>query len=223
MLVALAASSGLSVATLAVEVHQTGGSFYRFLVWNLFLAWVPVAAALAATLAAERKAGAVAVVAAAVWLVFFPNAPYMLTDYIHLGEGYSTAPLWYDALMLSAFAWTALLLGFFSLHLMQRLWTPYLGWAGSWVLVVLALALASFGVYLGRFVGVNSWDALLRPRRIAHVVTHQFENPFHHPVLVGVIGMVTAFLLVGYWIIYSFARFAAERDAAYGAGTIQRR
>jgi uncharacterized membrane protein len=214
VLLALLASSALSVATLAVEIHESGDSFYRFLVWNLFLAWVPVAAALAATVAAQKRATVAVVIASGLWIVFFPNAPYMLTDYIHLGEGFSAAPLWYDALMLSAFAWTAMLLGFFSLYLMQRLWTPYVGPIGSWVLVVLALALASFGVYLGRFVRINSWDALLRPRRIAHVVAHQFDNPLHHPALVGVIVVVTAFLLTGYWIICSFARLAAEMGAA---------
>jgi uncharacterized membrane protein len=214
VLVALGASSALSVATLAVEIHQSGDSFYRFLVWNLFLAWIPVVAALVATAAAQRRAVVIAVISSAAWLVFFPNAPYMLTDYIHLGDGFSTAPLWYDALMLSAFAWTAVLLGFFSLYLMQRLWTPFAGPIGSWVLVVLALALASFGVYLGRFVGVNSWDALLRPRRIVHVVAHEFDNPLHHPALVGVIVVVTAFLLTGYGILCSFARFAGEMRAA---------
>ena len=52
------------------------------------------------------------------WLLFFPNAPYMLTDFIHLRQS-PTTPLWYDGLMISSFAWTALLLGFVSLYLMQ--------------------------------------------------------------------------------------------------------
>ena len=112
------------------------------------------------------------------WLLFFPNAPYLLSDFIHLSERPS-APLWYDALMLSAFAWTALLLGFASLYLVQMLVRRFLGSVWSWLVVGVALALASFGVYLGRFMRFNSWDALLRPRRVADVIGTQLENPFH--------------------------------------------
>jgi uncharacterized membrane protein len=202
---ALGASSALSIATLALEIQRTGNASYRFLVWNLFLAWIPVAAALAATGAARRGAGAAALLCGLVWVLFFPNAPYMLTDYIHLAErGYASAPIWYDALMLSAFVWTALLLGFFSLYLMQRLWAPLFGPVGEWVAVFLAFALASFGVYLGRFVHINSWDALVRPRRIAHIVARQFDNPLTHPALFATMTVITLFLVVAYWSIYSF-------------------
>jgi uncharacterized membrane protein len=212
---ALGASSALSIATLAVEIERTGNAFYRFLAWNLFLAWIPVAAALAATGVARRGAGSVALLCGLVWLLFFPNAPYMLTDYIHLGErGYASAPLWYDALMLSAFVWTALLLGFFSLYLMQRLWAPLFGPLGEWAAVVLAFALSSFGVYLGRFVHINSWDALVRPRRIAHIVARQFDNPLTHPALIGTMTLITLFLVVAYWIIYCFGGLPTASTAA---------
>ena len=65
--------------------------------------------------------------------------------------------------------------------------------------------LASFGVYLGRFVRFNSWDALVRPGRVVHVVTHQLENPLHHPRLVATLFVLTVFLLIGYGIVYAFA------------------
>src|SRR4029078_6264054 len=89
-------------------------------------------------------------------LVFFPNAPYMLTDYIHIGETPLTSPLWWDALMLSSFVWTALMLGFFSLYLMQGVWRAHMGPFLSWLLVALALGLRSFRVYLGPFVAPHS-------------------------------------------------------------------
>ena len=145
------------------------------------------------------------------WLLFFPNAPYMLTDFIHVGESPSV-PLWYDALMLSSFAWTALLLGFASLYLVQMVVRSSLGAAWSWVVVVLSLALASFGVYLGRFVRFNSWDALLRPRRVAHVISNQLEDPFQHPRLVAVLVVLTAFLLIGYAVLYAFAELRLELE-----------
>ena len=143
------------------------------------------------------------------WLLFFPNAPYMLTDFIHVGESPSV-PLWYDALMLSSFAWTALLLGFASLYLVQIVVRSVVGAAWSWVVVAAALALSSFGVYLGRFVRFNSWDALLRPGRVAQVISNQLENPLHHPRMVAVLVVLTAFLLVGYVVLYAFVEMGIE-------------
>ncbi len=207
---ALLAASALCVATLEVRMERTGDSFYQFLVWNLFLAWVPLVCAGAAFARARRRGlDLFVIVLLLLWLLFFPNAPYMLTDFIHVGER-SSVPLWYDALMLSSFAWTALLLGFASLYLVQMVVRSVLGTAWSWVVVAAALALSSFGVYLGRFVRFNSWDALLRPGRVAHVISNQLEDPFQHPRMVAVLVVLTAFLLVGYAVLYAFVEVGLE-------------
>jgi uncharacterized membrane protein len=215
LIAALAAASALSVAALLVEIHETGSSFYRFLVWNLFLAWVALAAALACHAFARFRIYGLAVGAGVIWLLFFPNAPYMLTDYIHIRDIHLTSPLWWDALMLSSFVWTSLMIGFFSLYLMQDVWRAHLGSFVSWLLASLALGLGSFGVYLGRFVRLNSWDALLHPQSVAHIIATQLENPVQQPRLVGVLGLLTAFMLIGYVVVCSFAGFQhhAERRA----------
>jgi uncharacterized membrane protein len=199
----LLAASALSVGILEVRIERTGDSFYRFLIWNLFLAWIPLICAASAFARAGRRLDGLVVALLVLWLLFFPNAPYMLTDFIHVGERQSV-PLWYDALMLSSFAWTALLLGFASLYLVQMIVRSVVGTAWSWVVVAVALALSSFGVYLGRFVRFNSWDALLRPRRVAHIISNQLEDPFRHPRLVAVLVVLTTFLLVGYAVLYAF-------------------
>jgi uncharacterized membrane protein len=211
----LAAASALAVAALLVQIHETGSSFYRFLVWNLFLAWIPVAAAFVAHALDRRRLHTLAAGAGIVWLVFFPNAPYMLTDYVHLRETPQGSPLWWDALMLSSFVWTAVMLGFFSLYVMQDVWSAHVrSRFVSWLLAALALALGSFGVYLGRFVHINSWDALLHPRNVAHIIATQVENPINHPRLIGTIGLLTAFLLLAYTIVRSFSdlRLGVDRE-----------
>jgi uncharacterized membrane protein len=212
---ALLAASTLCVALVELRIDRSGDSFYRFLVWNLFLAWVPFGLAIAAYDRARRGFDVVVGALLVLWLLFFPNAPYMLTDFIHLNDSQSI-PVWYDALMLSSFAWTALLLGFASLYLVQMVARRAVGTTWSWIGVACALALASFGVYLGRFVRFNSWDALVRPGRVLDVIRNQLENPFRHPVMIAVLLALTAFLLVGYAVLYAFAgmRLELERDRA---------
>jgi len=208
---ALLIASTLCVATVEYRGHHTGDAMYRFLVWNLFLAWIPFACALGAYVLARRRSGPGVVVLGVLWLLFFPNAPYMLTDFIHLGES-PAAPLWYDALMLASFAWTALVLGFASLYLMQMIWQRAVGPGVAWLGVLGALLLASFGVYLGRFLGFNSWDALVRPRQILDVIGNDLENPFEHPRLFASLIALTASLTVAYTILYSFAGVRMELE-----------
>src|SRR6185295_19025611 len=133
---------------------------------------------------------------------------YLLTDFIHLGEG--PAPLWYDALMLSAFAWTGLLLGFASLYLVQMVIRRAFGGTVAWLGVVAALVLASIGVYLGRFIRYNSWDALLHPIRVADVIQQQLSSPAAR--MAEALVALTGFLLVGYLVVYSFTNLNLELD-----------
>lgn len=171
---------------------------------------MPLAFATAAYARARRDLDGVVALLLVPWLLFFPNAPYLLTDFIHLGQG--PAPLWYDALMLSAFAWTGLLLGFGSLYLVQMILRRAFGMIVSWMGVVGVLGLASVGVYVGRFIGFNSWDALLHPVRVADVIQEQLTAA---PVrMAEALVALTAFLLVGYLAVYSFTdlELALERE-----------
>jgi uncharacterized membrane protein len=207
---ALLAASALCVATVAVRERHTGSDFYGFLVWNLVLAWVPLVLALAAYASARRGASVASVAFGVLWLLFFPNAPYLLTDFIHLRES-PTTPLWYDALMLASFAWTGLLLGYASLYLMQMIWERTVGTL-AWLGVIATLALASFGVYVGRFLRFNSWDALVRPRRLAHVIHANLDNPLQHPRLIASLIVLTASLTIGYLVVYGAAGTHLELD-----------
>ncbi|MBD0329095.1 MAG: DUF1361 domain-containing protein [Thermoleophilia bacterium] len=207
-LVALLAASALCVAAVELRTHETGDSHYRFLVWNLTLAWVPLVLAVAAYGRARRRLDLTVAVVLVPWLLFFPNAPYLLTDFIHLGEG--RAPLWYDGLMLSAFAWTGLLLGFASLYLVQLILRRALGPVVAWLGVLVALALGSIGVYVGRFVRFNSWDALVDPLRVAEVVNEELAAVPTRTAAALV--ALLAFLLVGYLVVYSFTRLDLELE-----------
>jgi uncharacterized membrane protein len=76
--------------------------------------------------------------------------------------------------------------------------------------VVVALSLASIGVYVGRFIRFNSWDALLHPIRVAEVVNEQL-SAVPARTAEALLGLV-AFLLVGYLVVYSFTALELELD-----------
>jgi uncharacterized membrane protein len=206
--VSLVAASLLCVATVEIRTHETGDPYFRFLDWNLFLAWVPLLFALGAYVRARIRQDATVFLLLVPWLLFFPNAPYLLTDFIHLGEG--PAPLWYDALMLSAFAWTGLLVGFASLYLVQMILRRAFGSEVAWFGVLAALALGSIGVYVGRFIHLNSWDTLLHPLQILEILRDQLSDV---PVrMAEALLALVAFLGVAYLVVYSFTGLELELE-----------
>jgi uncharacterized membrane protein len=138
------------------------------------------------------------------WLVFFPNAPYILTDFVHL-EHELAAPLWFDALMIASFAFTGLLLGYASLYLMQAVIRARFGAVAGWAAAIGALAISSVGIYLGRFVRVNSWDVVANPDFLLGIARLRLEDPFGNPKLIAVALLFSAFLTVTYVVVYSLA------------------
>lgn len=96
------------------------------------------------------------------WLLFLPNAPYIITDLLHL-RGNTDVPVWFDSLMVFSYAMAGLQAGLFSLYIMQRLVEKLLTRNLSYVFTTVCVWLASYGVYLGRFQRWNSWDVLTIP------------------------------------------------------------
>jgi uncharacterized membrane protein len=167
---ALVAGSLLWCVLYAARIHYSGRLLYGFLIWNLFLAWVPWLLAIAVARSVERGHRSVAVLTTGAWLVFLPNAPYVITDFLHL-RARSPVPLWFDVLLLGTASLTGLLAGAFSLrrveHALSGRLDARLLHGGLW----LAIALSGFGIYLGRFERWNSWDLLLHPSAVLASVT----------------------------------------------------
>jgi uncharacterized membrane protein len=131
------------------------------------------------------------------WLVFFPNAPYIVTDFLHL-EDRSQVPLWYDIIMLTSFAWTGCFLAIASLRTMQLIVKNYLGWFVSWIFAGVCLALCGLGIYLGRFSRWNSWDLFFEPKAILRDIAVNVINPFSNLQFTVFTVLFTAFLVVCY-------------------------
>ena len=159
----LALVSSGAVALLLARILYLGHWRQLYLAWNLFLAWIPLLLALVAARAifaapSHRVGG---VVTGAAWLCFFPNAPYILTDCVHLLR--SGSLFWVDLVLILLFALTGLVVGFCSLFLMQTAVARRWGWPAGWLFAAGVTALSGFGIYVGRFWRWNSWDMLLNP------------------------------------------------------------
>jgi uncharacterized membrane protein len=206
---ALLLASGFGVAMVAVRGVYTGTGEYRNLLWNLVLAWVPFVVALAVY---DRARHGVPprrlALPALVWLLFLPNAPYLVTEFKYLAE-IGGAPVWYDITLLTTFAWLGLLLGFGSLYLMHVVASRILGPVTGWIAVGSVLALTGFGVYLGRFERWNSWDVVRNPGSLAAELLSGLSNPLDYPRALAVTIALGAFLSLGYLVLYSFLRLAA--------------
>jgi uncharacterized membrane protein len=204
VIASLAALSLFVVAMVVARAVYTRTFEHAGIAWNLFLAWVPFVLALVVYARARSGVSRPALVAlGSLWLLFFPNAPYIVTDLKHIGTS-TGIPVLYDVLLLSAAAWTGLLLGLASLFLMHAVARRLLGAVSAWALVVGVLAASSFGIYLGRVQRWNSWDVFIRPEALLG----QIANGFHAAPLALTI-LLTSFLLASYLVFYSFARMSA--------------
>ena len=200
------------VGLVVLRMIESGSSEFSGLIWNLFLAWIPFALAVAVYDGWRRKrARGTLVVLGAFWLLFFPNAPYIVTDFVHL-ERTADAPYWYDAVTVSAFAWTGVLLGFASLFLVQTVVRQWRGVVAGWVFAAVALALGSLGIYLGRFLRLNSWDALEHPSVLPRIVHTVARDPFAYQEAIGVTVLFTLALGFAYFLLYNFAVVGRELD-----------
>jgi uncharacterized membrane protein len=206
----LSAASLVCIILVAARITYSDSYRYIGLIWNLFLAWIPfVLAYLAYTFSWRRSLMYFAIPTFAfLWLIFFPNAPYILTDLQHLSQGSTRVPLWYDVILLIWFSWTGMLLGIVSLNLMQEIIKRQISrWAG-WAFVLFVAALSSVGLYLGRFIRLNSWDVLQKPGEIASNISDWLFDPSLRSI--GFIALYTLFFIFIYLTLYAFGHIYHE-------------
>lgn len=207
-------SIGFSFALLVARSYYSGTTYFSFLVWNLFLAFIPFA--LSSFIKLKKNLPLpFFLVLAFIWLLFFPNAPYILTDLFHLRTR-PGSPLWFDLVVILSFAWNGLLLGFVSLADMQKEVKERFGPLSSSLFAVLSLFLGSFGIYLGRFLRWNSWDLLTQPLKLLQDIWIRFANPLDHPGAWGVTLIFSIFLGLCYLMLTQLSY--ATKDKSKGMG-----
>ncbi len=181
------------------RVEISGTRHFLFLNWNLLLAFVPWLLTMTLTISPNLRKSRIAVFGMlGVWLLFFPNASYILTDLFHLSH-HSSMPIWFDLVLILSFAWTGLLYGFLSLWHLEEMMEQFLSKKVIlWISIVL-LFISSFGIYIGRYLRWNSWDILHQPGRLLGDVGERIINPFDHTRTWGVTIFMGLFLVMLYF------------------------
>jgi len=191
-------SSLLGVAFFVGRALWSGHVRHFFLMWNLFLAWIPFLCALVMAAMHYRRAAAWQyIIPLLVWILFFPNAAYLVTDLGNLNE-FPPVSFWYDVAFFAAMAWTGLLLAVASLQIVQRMVKESLGVAQSWIAVMVVIGLNSVGIYLGRFLRWNSWDVFTDPLSVLQDALTPFLHPIAYRQPVAIMIVFSALLFVCY-------------------------
>ncbi|MHB1920728.1 MAG: DUF1361 domain-containing protein [Chitinophagaceae bacterium] len=195
-----------SVAMDISRVLYTGSHFLFSLIWNLFLAAIPYLISVGLEHSPKLyKKNAIFYLVVMVWIIFFPNAPYILTDLFHLTSP-NTFPKWYDLLLILSFAWNGMMLAILSLRQMERMITQKWNRAGALVFVGVMLLASAFGIYVGRYLRFNSWDIFTNPFQIGREMVQIIFHPLHFKGAWGMTASFTVWLGIVYFSIPSLVR-----------------
>jgi uncharacterized membrane protein len=195
---------GLLICT---RILYSGSIRYIFIVWNIFLAWIPYVLS-SYFVIYENKEKWKQLILFASWLLFFPNALYIVTDLIHLEES-TNVPLWYDAVLLFASSFIGLMMAFISLQKVEYYLKGIFRRRTLSFIIPLILFMGSFGVYLGRFQRWNSWDVLHNPLMLASDILNRFIYPVDHFKT----WVITIILTALYSLLYFFIKIMPQAFA----------
>lgn len=203
-IIALTVASASSVGLALMRMMFTHHLNDLGLIWNLFLAWLPLVFALLAGREYQLSGGCswrfrsftVA------WLLFFPNAPYIFTDLVHLPSRFY-GHYWVDMLLILLFAITGLVVGFLSLFLMHSMITRMAGRLAGWCFIATVAGLSGFGVWLGRFLRFNSWDVVFKPFAFCRELGSWLLNPFVYRSSFVFSALFALFVFLSYLMLYA--------------------
>ena len=164
---------------LTLRISYANNIRYAFLLWNLFLAWIPFQLSVTLTESANRNKW-YSYFLLLCWLLFFPNALYIITDLIHLDESKGDVPVWFDAILLFTCSIAGLIMAFVSLYQVEFFLKKNVSSKHTGKLVMASIFLGSFGVYVGRFLRWNSWSIITKPQMLLNDISAHIFLPFHH-------------------------------------------
>jgi len=212
---ALAASSLVSAGLFAYGAWRNSSLEFSYLLWNLFLAWLPLffAVSLVRVLRRKRWSSWPALGLSILWLVFLPNSFYMISDFIHLLEVQRVNVL-YDAVMFTSFIYTGVVLGFSSLYLVHLQLRRRLGSRLATAGIAMTLLICSFAVYIGRDLRWNSWDVLTNPGGLLFDLSDRLQHPAAYPRMALTVASFFVLLASMYGLLWCGARLLRPARAS---------
>lgn len=194
----------ISLGLLGGRIIYAQSFFFTFLAWNLFLALIPffISLRLVKIDTNVKRNNFIVWTLIGLTLLFLPNAPYLVTDLIHLRIR-TSVPFWYDVLMIASFCWNGLILGFLSIYNIHEVIKKKKGILVSWGLILFVIILCGFGIYLGRYLRWNSWDILTNPFDLLADIANRIIHPFRYIRTWGITFCYSVFLSVGYLTVRS--------------------
>ncbi len=203
----LLAMSVFGCLLLSMRIILTEDFYFLFLPWNLFLAWLPfLLSSRIYKNGIEGKSQLKILPLWILWFLFYPNAPYIITDLVHLGSN-KGFPGWYDSLLVFSFALTGLLVGLASLYQIHRVIENFFGRRTGWIFIVSMLLATGFGIYIGRILRWNSWDLFVHTIPLMADV----RNHFFSSTAMGVTFLFSAFTGIAYLFLFFLMHVPAKK------------
>lgn len=156
-------------------------SFYLlFLVWNLFLAIIPLGIVM--YVEETQLTGLKKWIALGIWLLFLPNAPYIITDFIHLKNSQGVFQI-FDVVVIGSFAIAGLYCYLISFYRMLKNTQDVISKKMRTYIQIAIPFLCGVGIYLGRVERWNSWDLITQPTLLIKNILKIGEDLFTNTTL----------------------------------------
>ena len=143
-----------NLTILATRNSIVGDSTFDFLRSNLWSGVIPFLIALGMFTIRHKLNNVFFIAGGLLWLLFYPNAPYMISDLIHPHQEPldtdANQLIVYDTLIIFSIAMLSVFYGFISLKIMYQLWEQRFGSKWSKVALIFSLLLSCLGFYMGR-------------------------------------------------------------------------
>jgi uncharacterized membrane protein len=204
------------------RINITGSYRYNFFIWNIFLAWVPYLFSLSVVYLynkKEKKLRFLIILITVLWLIFYPNTSYIISDFIYLAkypikifnDNSLATPaniMWFDILLVFSSAFLGHILGLISLFVFHKFFELIFNKIFGWLIIFISIILSGFGIYLGRFIRLNSWDLVLTPYETTIEITNNIFNM--RAVLFSI--AFSVFTFVTYLVLYNFYYIKVEKQ-----------
>ncbi len=202
----------INLIILFIRNKVTTDTTYNFLLFNLFLGFLPLLFAFILYQFSAKLKTWMVIAGSFIWLLFYPNAPYMLTDFIHV-NAQSTSVI-YDALIIFSISILSLFYGFYSLKIIHLIWYSRYNRKVANVVVLFSILLSSFGIYLGRILRLNSWDLFTKPFKVMADIFGHLWPVSDNPSTYYIILLFSVIQVIFLWTVHDMEKMDDNASAA---------